>query len=256
MRMKAVLAAVALSLSVGCGLHKVEATPMPQTQTSLPVELRGRRIAVALDSGAAKIKGGHHEGILQVRQPWFLGLKPEQRHLLYDHAAEVAALAFGAEIQNQGLAVKPDDAEFTLTGTVQAITLDTYGHGSTEGFGTAGNYWEATVEFSGLRLTENRTGRLLWEGPQDGYARLTPCPLHMDWGILKTMIVTLQNSITLAGPKAAMNPLAVKDTLNAYDGAYVLDEPHATPIDVAARQAAVALMAKVPWPRALGSAAP
>jgi hypothetical protein len=253
MCIKAILLALAMPLLVSCGLQKVQATATPPAQTSLPAELRGKRIAVTLAFDSARIKGGHHEGLLQMRQPWFLGLKAEQRHLLYDNAGQVAALAFGSEVQNQGLQVQPEDAEFTLTGTVQTVTMNTYGHGSLEGFGSAGNYWEATVAFTDLRLTENRTGRLLWQGDQEGYAKLTPCPLHMDWGILKTMIKVMQTSVTLTNPKTVADPFAVNDSLHTFDDAYVLDEVKATPIEVAARQAAVAMLAKVAWPRSAGA---
>jgi len=251
MRITVVLLAIATTLpcQFGCGLRKVAATPAAVAQTGLPAQVKDKRIAVAMGFDATKVKGGHHEGLLQVRQPWMMGLKAEQKHLLFDNAGKVAALAFSAELQNQGLVVNPEGAEFTLGGTVQVVTLNTYGHGSKEGWGSAGNYWEATVEFTNLRLTDNRTGHLLWEGAQDGYARLTPCPLHMDWGILKILATTMQVSLSLTST-GTFNPMAVKNASDALDGSYRLEEVAVTPIDVASRLAAVAMLAKVPWPAA------
>jgi hypothetical protein len=237
-----------LSLQVACGLRTVEATPLPRAQASLPARLQGKRIKVALDFQATQVKGGHHEGLLQVRQPWFMGLTSAQRHLLYDNAGQVAALGLAAGLQAQGLVVQPDQADFILEGTVQVVTMNTYGHGSKEGFGTAGNYWESKVEFTGLRLAEAATGRVLWEGVQEGYARLTPCPLHMDWGILKVMVKTMSTSLALSTPKGVLNQVVSQDAFQGYDGSFVLDQVTATPIDVAARLAGAELLGKVPWP--------
>ena len=238
----------ALGLQVACGLRTVESTPMPRAQASLPARLQGLRIKVALDFHATKVKGGHHEGLLQVRQPWFMGLSSAQQHLLYDNAGQVAALAFAAGLQAQGLVVQPDQAEFILEGTVRVVTVNTYGHGSKEGFGTAGNYWESTVAFTDLKLAETATGRVLWEGTQEGFARLTPCPLHMDWGLLKAMIKALSTSLEMSTPKGMLNQVVSRDAFQAYDGSFVLEKITATPIDVAARLAAAEMLGRVPWP--------
>jgi hypothetical protein len=237
-----------LEFQTGCGLRTVEATPMPKAQASLPAQVQGKTVSVALAFNAAKVKGGHHEGLLQVRQPWFMGLTSEQRHLLYDNAGQVAALGFAAGLKDQGLVVQPEQAAYLLGGTVRVVTMDTYGHGSKEGFGSAGNYWEAKVEFSELKLTEALTGRVLWEGSQEGYARLTPCPLHMDWGILKVLVQTMSTSLQLSTPKGLLNQVVSRDAFDGYEGSFKLEDVTATPIEVAARQAAVEMLGKVVWP--------
>jgi len=70
-----------LPLQYGCGLQKVVATPVPQAQASLPAQVQGKRIAVSMNAQAARIKGGHHEGLLQARQRLALSGTPVQNHL-------------------------------------------------------------------------------------------------------------------------------------------------------------------------------
>lgn len=248
-------AAAALILLLGCAANltrSLAVTPAPPPQATLPARLHGLRVAVAMDATHTRIRGGHHEGLLQVRQPWIFGLKPEQKALLYDHAGEVAALAFSAELKNQGLVVDPERADLALEGTVRTVTLDTYGHGTVEGYGSAGNYWEATVEFGPLRLTDARTGQVLWDGPESGYAKLSPCPARLDWTMLTLLTRSLKGAVALGKLQTAHNPAGIvqagKDYVYAFEGSYTLDEVKATPIDVAARQAAVAMLGRVAWP--------
>ena len=250
------LAAVAaLALQFGCAPTRppnAEPAPVAVSQALVPAPQRGKRIAIVLDAQAAKIQGGHHEGLLKVRQPWIFGLKPEQKALLYDNAAEVAALAFSDELRKEGLVVDPAQAEFSLAGTLEAVTLDTYGHGTVEGFGSAGDYWEAKVEFAHVRLTETRTGRVLWEGQPSGYAKLSPCPAHLDWTMLTVLTRSLKGALILGKLQTVHNPMGLvqggKDYLYNWEGSYTLDQPPVTPIDLAGRQAAAAMLAQVPWP--------
>ena len=172
-------------------------------------------------------------------QPWIFGLKPEQKKLLYDNAAEVAALAFAAEIQRQGLTVRAEAPDFTLAGTVRSVAVDTYGHGTVEGFGSAGDYWEARIVFAGLRLVETRSGRVLWQGDQSGYAKLSPCPAHLDWTMLTLVEKTLRGQALLAGGLKNAN-----DYLHNFEGSYTVDAKAATPIELAARVAASEWLAK------------
>ena len=249
------LAATAILAFLGCAPApppKTEPAPQPPVQALVPLPVRGKRIAVSMDVQATRIQGGHHEGLLKVRQPWIFGLKPEQKALLYDNAPQVAALAFSAELQKEGLAVDPERAEYTLAGTLQTVTLDTYGHGTVEGFGSAGDYWDATVAFSRVRLTETRTGRVLWEGQPTGYARLSPCPAHLDYTMLTVLTKSLKGAMILGKLQTARNPSGLlkegKDYLYNWEGSYTLEPPPATPIDLAGRRAAAAMLAQVPWP--------
>ena len=232
----------ALALTGCAGTRAIPTTPAPEVRAALPAALRGRSIAITLDASAAAIQGGHHEGLLQVPQPWIFGLKPEQKQLLYDHAAQVAALGFAAEIQRQGLAVQTGSPAFTLAGTVRSVTLNTYGHGTVEGFGSAGDYWDARVDFAGLRLVETRTGRVLWQGDQAGYAKLSPCPAHLDWTMLTLVEKSLRGHVLLAGGVKNAD-----DYLHNFEGSYTLDDKAGTPIERAARVAAAEWLTKVPW---------
>jgi hypothetical protein len=83
--------------------------------------------------------------------------------MLYGNAGQLAALSFVSELKDQGLTVTlledmpsttSRDYDLLLTGQVECVILNTYGHGTKEGFGSAGNYWEATVFFSNIKLTD------------------------------------------------------------------------------------------------------
>jgi len=238
-RIRFLALATALALTGCAGTRATPVTQPPGPQAGLPAALRGRPIAIALDSSATAIQGGHHEGLLQVPQPWIFGLKPEQKKLLYDNAPQVAALAFLAEIQRQGMTVRSEAPEFTLAGTVRSVAVDTYGHGTVEGFGSAGDYWEARIVFSGLRLVETRSGRVLWQGDQSGYAKLSPCPAHLDWTMLTLVERSLRGTALLAGGLKNAN-----EYLHNFEGSYTLDAKAATPIELAGRVAAAEWLAK------------
>jgi hypothetical protein len=247
-------AAAAAALEVGCmanATRHTAVTTVPRAEAAVPDPVRGRRISVSMDVQAAHIGGGHHEGLLQVRQPWIFGLKAEQKALLYDNAPQVAALGFSSELQRQGLVVDPERADYTLTGVLKSVTLNTYGHGTVEGYGSAGNYWEARVEFAEVTLTDTRTGRVVTHGPREGYAKLAPSPARLDWTMLDLLAKSLKGAMILHDLKTVKNPTGIltkgKDYLYNFEGTYTMDEVKETPIDLAARVAAVDLLEKAAW---------
>jgi hypothetical protein len=227
--------------------------PAPARTTSvLPAAIQGSRVAVSMDVKATRIRGGHHEGLLKVRQPWIYGLSKEQRRMIYDNAPQVAALAFCAGMQEQGLRVDPEGAAYSLAGTVQSVTINTYGHGTKEGFGSAGNYWDAKVQFADLRLVDLATGAVLWQGSPSAYARLAPCPAQLDWTILDVLTRSMKGAMILSKLEVAGDVLKLakggKDYLENWSGSYTLGDLSVTPIDAAARQAAAEMLAKAAWP--------
>jgi hypothetical protein len=237
-------------LLTGCMANRTRGLALtlpPAPRSVLPAGLLGQKIAVSFDVQSAEIGGGHHEGLLQVRQPWIYGLSAEQKALLYGNAAQVAALAFSAELQNQGLVVDPAGAEFALSGTVKTVTLNTFGNGTVEGFGTAGNYWEAKVAFTDLRFS--RGGKVIWQGEETAYAKLSPSPAKLDWTRLTLLVKSLNGVVKLQALTKATGPQAVfkagKEYLYNFAGTYTLAETPTTPIDVAARLAAVEMLRKV-----------
>jgi len=237
-------------LLTGCMANRTRdlaVTPPPEPRSVLPPALQGQRIAVSFDVQSTEIGGGHHEGLMQVRQPWIYGLSGEQKELLYGNAPQVAALAFSSELQNQGFQVDPAGAELLFSGTVKTVTLNTFGNGTVEGFGTAGNYWEATVVFTDLRLS--RAGKLLWQGGETAYAKLSPCPARLDWTLLTLLVKSLNGAVKLQALKKATGPQAIvaaaKGYLYNFEGTYTMDKTRTTPIDVAARLAAVQMLRRM-----------
>ena len=141
----------------GCAANVTRSAPCTQLRPNMvqtPPLLKGCQLAVVqFDTSNTKIEGGHHEGLLQVRQPWIFGISKEQKEMLYGNAGQVAALSFVSELKNQGLTVtllkdmpgaSSKDFDLILTGKVERVVLNTFGHGTKEGFGSAGDYWEAT----------------------------------------------------------------------------------------------------------------
>jgi hypothetical protein len=248
------IAAPAAALQLGCmanATRHTAVTTAPEVRRAVPEAVRGRRVAVSMDVQGAQIKGGHHEGLMQVRQPWIFGLKTEQKALLYDNAPQVAALGFSSELQRQGLAVNPEDADYVLTAVLKTVTLNTYGHGTTEGYGSAGNYWEARVAFAEATLADARTGRVVARGPREGYAKHSPSPARLDWTMLDLLAKSLKGAMILHDLKTAKNPTGIltkgKDYLYNFEGTYTMDEVKETPIDLAARVAAASLLEQAAW---------
>ena len=228
------------------------AAPAPPRPSVIPAALRGHRVAVSMDVQGTSIHGGHHEGLLKVRQPWIFGLKKEQKQMIYDNAPQVAALAFCAELQDQGLVVNPDGAALALTGTLKSLTVNTYGNGTVEGFGSAGDYWDARVDFVDLQLTDLGSGAVLWQGSPSGYARLSPCPAHLDWTMLDVLTKSLKGAMILSKLKTAGNPMGIlkngKDYVYNFEGSYTMGDLAVTPIDAAARRAATDVLSHASWP--------
>ena len=240
----------------GCAANKtrdVLATPpTPQILKSRAV-LDGKNIAIQLfDFDEVEIEGGHHEGLLQVRQIWNYGLSEDQETRLYHNAGKVAALAFAAELGRQGLKVNllhksepvPDQtSDFLLSGEVKRVILNTFGGGTLEGLGSAGNYWEATVLFTGLQLKELSTNRTIWQGKLEQYAKLENSPARLNWGNLTLVTKSIEGAFFLQEVQASANLVDTISGGNRYikhwQGDYSLQHYDVSPIEVAARYAAI-----------------
>lgn len=237
----------------------IPATPLQPPFANITKNIRDRRIAVMIfDSRDTRVEGGHHEGSLQVRQPWTFGLSKEDREVLYGKAGEVAALSFAVELERQGLSItpysdwNPDYAKLNdllLSGKVERVVLNTYGQGTIEGFGSAGNYWEATVYFSDIKLKETGSDRVIWEGELKSYAKLDNSPAKLDWNILTVVTKSLNGALKLQKIQAAANPLdAMSSTssyINNWEATYNLERTDITPIEVAARHAVIQFLSEV-----------
>ncbi len=251
-----------LILLSGCAANPtrtVPATPHNAEQVSLPSLLKARHIGLHLfDYKDTEIKGGHHEGLLQVRQPWNFGLSAEEKAVLYDNAGEVAALAFAAELKKQGMNVTVlshlDDSgalpfDLLLTGKVAQIVLNTYGRGTREGLGSAGNYWEATLLYSDIQLRNLRAGRIVWDGNIERYAKLENSPATLDWTNLTLAVNSLRGAMLLSQMQMSSSLLTGaskgKDYIENFEAEYSISDYTVSPIEVAARHAAVLFLQQI-----------
>ena len=246
----------------GCAANLTRSLPCTQIRpniVNIAAQLKASKVGmVPFVSKTTRIEGGHHEGLLQVRQPWIFGISKEQRELLYGNAGELAALSFASELKNQGLSVTlledvadatSEQCDFLLTGKVELVTLNTYGHGTKEGFGSAGNYWEATVVFSNLQLTDTRSNRDFHVDDIKSYAKLDNSPTKLDWTMLTVAVKSLKGAFYLHQMQTASNPLKAGSKAKAYvetwKADYTVDEYTISPIEVAARHAAAQFIQQI-----------
>jgi len=246
----------------GCAANVTRSAPCTQLRPNMvqtPPLLKGCQLAVVqFDSENTKIDGGHHEGLLQVRQPWIFGISKEQKEMLYGNAGQVAALSFVSELKNQGLTVtllkdmpgaSSKDFDLILTGKVERVVLNTFGHGTKEGFGSAGDYWEATVSFSNIQLKDTRSNKVFRVDDIQSYAKLEDSPAELDWTMLTVAVKSLQGALYLSQMQAASSVLAAaskgKKYVETWKADYTLDNYVISPIEVAARHAAAQFLQKV-----------
>jgi len=246
----------------GCAANLTRSLPYTQvhpTTIETPLRFKGSHIGILeFDSKDVEIEGGHHEGLLQVRQPWIFGLSETQKEILHGNAGELAAFSFASELKSQGLLVTllKDEVDSSsriygllLTGKVQRVILNTYGHGTKEGFGSAGNYWEATVFFSNVRLRDMRSNKVLWAGDIQGYAKLKNSPAKLDWTMLTVAIKSLKGAFYLQQIQTVSSPLTVMSKAKGYvknwEADYTLDPYEVSPIEVAARHAAAKFLQNI-----------
>ena len=246
----------------GCAANVTRSAPCTQLRPNMvqaPPLLKGCQLAVVqFDSENTKIDGGHHEGLLQVRQPWIFGISKEQKEMLYGNAGQLAALSFVSELKNQGLIVtllkdmpgaSSKDFDLMLTGKVERVILNTYGYGTKEGFGSAGDYWEATVLFSNIQLRDMRSNKVFKPDTIQSYAKLKDSPAELDWTMLTVAVKSLQGALYLYQMQTAASTLAAvtkgKKYVETWKADYTLDNYVISPIEVAARHAAAQFLQEV-----------
>ena len=246
----------------GCAANITRSLPVTQVRPSMvdiAPNLKSSRLGIVLFAHKdAKIEGGHHEGLLQVRQPWIFGISKAQKDMLYGNAAELAALSFASELKNQGLFVtllkdardvSSNNSDLLLTGKVERVILNTYGHGTKEGFGSAGNYWEATVSFSNIKLTDVQSQKGFPVGDIQSYAKLENCPAQLDWTMVTVAVKSLKGALLLYQIQTASSPLTVaskgKKYVETFKADYTVDKYMISPIEVAARHAAAQFLQRI-----------
>ncbi|OQY15551.1 MAG: hypothetical protein B6I32_06830 [Desulfobacterium sp. 4572_20] len=129
------------------------------------------------------------------------------------------------------------------------MILNTYGHGTKEGFGSAGNYWEATVFFSNIQLKDTQSNRVFRVDDIQSYAKLENCPAQLDWTMLTVAVKSLQGALYLYQMRAASSPFTAiskgKKYVETWKADYALDKYVVSPIEVAARHAAAQFLQRL-----------
>ncbi|MDD5711216.1 MAG: hypothetical protein PHY31_00495 [Smithellaceae bacterium] len=95
----------------GCAAMKMGTTKnlpptvMPQPAVSTAKIGKIRIAVLPFDVANTEIRGGHYEGLAQVKQPWIWGLSDQQRQAMYGDLKNVARYAFIDELIRRGLKV-------------------------------------------------------------------------------------------------------------------------------------------------------
>lgn len=248
----------------GCAAGKTKNLPCSepvQAIVGFPEILKSKKVAVLLWHREAQVESCHHEGLMQGKQYWMFGLSKEQKNILFKNAGEITSLSFITELNHQGLIAELindyDDKiikshDFLITGKIEKIVLNTYGRGFKEGYGSAGNYWEATVTLAGLKVEDTSSKHVLFEGNIETYAKLQPCPVTLDWTMLAYACKSLNGALELQKMQQAKTVLTAASKGEAYlenfKPTYSIEGYRITPIEVAARKAAVELLTRIKNP--------
>jgi hypothetical protein len=255
-RMLRKFAALASLLSIlflnGCMAGKTRSLPFteyPPSSTDIAY-LKKATIAVQpFDISSTVFTGGHHEGLMQVRQPGIWGLSTEQQKILYGDLGNIVRYAFIDELmkRNQRVIIlgqsfptrKPD---YTVSGVVRSVELNTYGQGTREGFGTAGNYWEATVELADVAIIRSSDNAAVWRGDMTEYCKLADSPAKLDWTIFTVLQKSLQEGLALS---KGITPGGVQEAIEISAASYEVGPVQKTPVEIASRLAALDVLKRI-----------
>ncbi|MBN1521267.1 MAG: hypothetical protein JW928_01940 [Candidatus Aureabacteria bacterium] len=253
-----VLISVFLAGCVTTGTKDLPESETTQAFIGPPDVFQDKSVGVYIIYQHAKIEGGHHEGLMQVKQPWIFGMSKEQKDFLYGQAGEFASHAFTNELGRQGINVTPlkewseklfKKHDYLVTARIEKIILNTFGRGTVEGFGSAGDYWEARIFFSDITVKETHAEKILFHGNTETYAKLKPCPVKLDWTFLSLVNRSLNSSLQMQEMQEAKTALQAlskgKAYLKNWEASYSIEGYQMTPMEVAARKAACELIGKL-----------
>lgn len=225
--------------TLGAGTRNEPTTTLPLPIVTLPLP-EGTRIGlIPFQLSDGVICGGHHEGLLQVRQPWQWGPTPEQNAQMRGDIKQIVIHSITDELKRQGLTVVEIDrtalteseawkaavesCDLILSGTVGRVEFNTYGQGA-GGFGSAGDYREAYVTLEGSSLYDCRSHKQVWTGGGEGYAKLPGSPLTLDWTFKEVI-----------DKSKKMNETDLKGKLEASKASYTFKPEEVSVVDLAAR---------------------
>jgi hypothetical protein len=265
---KGIIPFLILFIFSGCAAIKGGATrSLPPTvypvKTDISQNLKAMGVVIEpFSTENTDICGGHYEGLLQVRQPWFFGVSGEQKQVLYGNLRDVARYALIDEFVRQGFRVyipkefrsnisipkdkqlaSPKGARLKISGTVKSIELNTYVRGlsgTMEGYGSSGNYWEAEINFSDIVIRDLKTDTPVWTGSLKTYCKLTNCPMKLDW----TMFTLISKSLDMMKGMAT-GPLGAADAIYGFRGDYTMEDMTQNPPEIAARLGTLEIIDKI-----------
>jgi len=233
----------------GCMAGKTRSLPFTEYPPEEDINLGAGKFTIEVnpfDISSTDIKGGHYEGLLQVRQPWIWGLSKEQKESLYGDLGNIVRYAIIDEFlrRNQrviipGYSAPTERIDYSITGAVRSVELNTYGQGTREGFGSAGNYWEATIEVSDIAIVRYSDRKKIWQGDVAQYCKLDGSPAKLDWTIFTVIRKSLENRVTLS---KGLTPVGIKKVVENSAGDYELGPINQSPVELAARLAALEIL--------------
>jgi len=239
-------------LLIGCMAGSTRSLPFTEYPPADAIYLRGGKFPIEVspfDISSTEIRGSHYEGLLQVRQPWIWGLSEEEKKTLYGNLANIVRFAFIDELLRRdqriiipGYSASTERIDYAITGTVRSVELNTYGQGTREGFGSAGNYWEATVEVADVAIVRYSDKKTIWQGDITQYCKLAGSPVKLDWTIFTVIRKSLENGLTLS--KGA-TPGRVEKMVENTSGDYELEPVNQNPVEIAARLAALDVLKRI-----------
>ncbi|MBN2145368.1 MAG: hypothetical protein JW774_12185 [Candidatus Aureabacteria bacterium] len=244
----------------GCAtFDNVGTKPLPLSEPVQPFiglssRLKNKTVGVYLSIDQTKIDGGHYEGLLQAKQVWITAPSKKQKAALYGPAKEVSLYSFMDELGRQGLLIHfikewnnslSTQFDYVITGTIEKIILNTYGRGFIGGYGSAGDYWEARIFFTGIKLIETASSNTIYEDNMETYAKLAPCPIKLNW----SLFTVVSNSLSMAFQVPAKTFLGTvaqgRDAIYSWKATYQMDNYMVTPIEVASRKGACELLKRI-----------
>ena len=95
-----------------------------------------------------------------------------------------------------------------------------------EGFGSAGDYWEAKVFFADIKVEDTTSNEMLFNGTMETYAKLKPCPVKLDWTFLSLVNRSLNSSFQMQEIRQAKTAAQAVSKGKAYFQYWFNPEPN------------------------------
>lgn len=227
-----------LFLLYGC-TESITETVVPPSNYAAAPGLKGVVIyAEPCSADNAELKVSHYEGLMKVPQPTFFGGMPKaDRDRIKDMSVQIAQYNLLMPLEKSGAVfkkyspdIKMERNSVRLLCSIKKIRVGIYDNGY-DGFGSAGNYWEADTDFDGLSIIKN--GKSAELEPISSHGQLKNAPVNPG---------TLMDALIIS-VKIAKNPIGEAFALNDID--YHLDTSAKSPVEIASYLAGIELAKQV-----------